>query len=94
MILFQFYVVHLSKDKELLSENEIASQFAYILNDTKNDDTNFPVGLMTGVKRDWWAATRDQLLQGSSSVLHVTKVFAKFTHFFILQIERIEAIFH
>lgn len=54
-----------SGQSELRSENELASQFLEILNENENKETDrYPIGLMTNLRRDWWARIRNQLREG------------------------------
>ena len=59
----------LKESREILTENEIATRLVYILDESsRSKRTEYPIGLMTGMKRDWWATIRDQLQEG---LLHI-----------------------
>lgn len=58
------------KNAETLTENEIASQLFYILNENINQPKNkLPIGILTGLKRDSWAIIREQLLKGTKNLM-------------------------
>jgi hypothetical protein len=66
-----------SGEQNRLTEDEIASQFLYILQDASHQPLPPLVGILTSERRGTWAVIREQLREGETvwiSFIHILQV--------------------